>query len=49
MPRAGQHRPPKRTVGILVALVLFTAIQTLSATTYMSVEPIPNVTVIGAE
>src|SRR5262245_26771450 len=48
MPRVGHHRPEKRTVGILVATVLFAAIQTLSATTYMSVEPIPNVDVIGA-
>jgi hypothetical protein len=40
---------PRRTVGTLVAIVFFTAIQTLSATTYMSVEPIPNRDVIGAD
>ena len=36
-----------RTVGLLVAIALFLAIHTLSATTYISVEPIPNRDVIG--
>lgn len=49
MPRIAHHRPPRRTVGTLVAILFFTAIQTLSATTYMSVEPIPNRDVIGAD
>src|SRR5262245_25506510 len=49
MPRIDHHRPPRRTVGTLVAIVFFTAIQTPSATTYMSVEPIPNRDVIGAD
>src|SRR5262245_32355957 len=49
MPRIDHHRPPRRTVGTLVAIVFFTAIQTLSATTYISVEPIPNRDVIGAD
>jgi hypothetical protein len=49
MPRVEHHRRARRTVGTLVAFVLFTAIQTLSATTYMSVEPIPNRDVIGAD
>lgn len=38
-----------RFVGLLVAAVLLTAAQTLSATTYMSVEPIPSRDVVGAD
>ena len=38
-----------RMVGLVVAIVLFLAIQIVSATTYMSVEPIPNRDVIGEE
>ena len=48
MPRV-DHRPARRTVGTVAAIVLVTAIQALSATTYMSVEPIPNRDVIGAD
>ncbi len=38
-----------RTVGLVVAVALFLAGHTVSATTYMSVEPIPNRDVIGEE
>lgn len=38
-----------RTVGLVVAVALCLAGQTVSATTYMSVEPIPNRDVIGEE
>ena len=38
-----------RTVGLAVAVAMFLAVQTVSATTYMSVEPIPNRDVIGDE
>ncbi len=38
-----------RTVGLVVAAAIFLAVHTLSATTYMSVEPIPNRDVIGEE
>ena len=36
-----------RTAGLVVAIVIFLAVHALSATTYMSVEPIPNRDVIG--
>ena len=36
-----------RTVGLVVAVALCLAVNTVSATTYMSVEPIPNRDVIG--
>ena len=36
-----------RTVGLVVAVAMFLAVHTVSATTYMSVEPIPNRDVIG--
>jgi hypothetical protein len=49
MPRVDHHRGARRTVGTLVAIGFFIAIQTLSATTYMSVEPIPSQDVIGAD
>ena len=43
-----EHRDQTRhTVGQIVTAVLLTAVQTLSATTYMSVEPIPNRDVVG--
>ena len=43
------RRTTNRTVGLVVAVVLFLAVQALSATTYMSVEPIPSRDVIGEE
>ena len=49
MPRVDHDRRARRTVGTLVAIAFLLAIQTLSATTYMSVEPIPNRDVIGAD
>jgi hypothetical protein len=39
----------KRTVGLIVAAAIFLAGHTVSATTYMSVEPIPNRDVVGEE
>jgi len=48
-PRVDPHRRTGHTIGRLVAIVLLTTVQTLSATTYMSVEPIPNRDVIGAD
>ena len=42
-----RHRLRSRTTGWLVAAVLVIAVHTVSATTYLSVEPIPNVDVIG--
>jgi hypothetical protein len=38
-----------RGVGLVVALAIFLAVHAVSATTYMSVEPIPNRDVIGEE
>jgi hypothetical protein len=38
-----------RTVGLVVALAMLLAVHTVSATTYISVEPIPNRDVIGEE
>ncbi|HXT27847.1 MAG TPA: hypothetical protein VN716_01160 [Vicinamibacterales bacterium] len=49
MPRVDHHRRARHTFGRLVAIVLLTTVQTLSATTHMSVEPIPNRDVIGAD
>ena len=43
------RRTTTRTVGLVVAVAMFLAVQTVSATTYMSVEPIPNRDVIGEE
>jgi hypothetical protein len=37
------------TVGLVAAAAMFLAVHTVSATTYMSVEPIPNRDVIGEE
>jgi len=42
-------RPRTRIGGLFVAAVLLTAVQAVSATTYMSVEPIPNRDVVGQE
>jgi hypothetical protein len=39
----------KRMAGLVVAAVIFLAGHTVSATTYMSVEPIPNRDVVGEE
>jgi hypothetical protein len=46
--RASHQCRTKRTVGLAVAAVVLTAVQSVSATTHMSVEPIPNRDVIGA-
>jgi hypothetical protein len=43
------RRTTNRTVGLVVAVALFLAVRTVSATTYMSVEPIPNRDVVGEE
>ena len=45
-PRVEHRRRTRHTVGQIVAILL-TAVQTLSATTYMSVEPVPNRDVVG--
>jgi hypothetical protein len=47
IPPAEQRLHPKRTFGRIVAGILLVAVQTVSATTYMSVEPIPNRDVVG--
>ncbi len=47
--RVQDSRTRKRAVGLVVAVAMFLAGHTVSATTYMSVEPIPNGDVIGAE
>jgi hypothetical protein len=39
----------KRPVGLIVAAVLLTAVHAVSATTYISVEPIPNRDVVGED
>ena len=39
----------KQTVGLVVAAVLLAAAQTITATTFMSVEPVPNRDVVGEE
>jgi hypothetical protein len=46
---AEYRRWPRHTVVQIVAAVLLTVVQTLSATTYMSVEPIPNRDVVGED
>jgi hypothetical protein len=46
-PRVEHRRRTRHTVGQIVVAVLLTTVQTLSATTYMSVEPIPNRDVVG--
>jgi hypothetical protein len=45
-PRVEGRRPTRHTVGPIVVAALLT-VQTLSATTYMSVEPVPNRDVVG--
>ena len=45
--RAEHRRRPRHTAGQIVVAILLTAVQTLSATTYMSVEPVPNGAVVG--
>jgi hypothetical protein len=47
--RAEHRRRTQRSVGRIVAAVLLTAVQTVSATTYISVEPIPNRDVVGED
>jgi hypothetical protein len=42
-----EHRRMNRAVGLVVAFALFLAVHAVSATTYLSVEPIPNRDVIG--
>ena len=46
--RERRHRT-NPLVSILVATVLFTSVRAVSATTYMSVEPIPNRDVVGQD
>ena len=46
-PRLKHCRGARHTVGQIVVAILLTAVQTLSATTYMSVEPVPNRDVVG--
>jgi hypothetical protein len=43
------HRTTNRTIGLVVAAAMFLAVQAVSATTYISVEPIPNRDVVGEE
>jgi hypothetical protein len=43
------RRTTNRTVGLVVAVAMFLAVHTVTATTYISVEPIPNRDVIGEE
>jgi hypothetical protein len=49
MSRAEHQCSTNRTVGFLVASVFVIAAHTVSATTYMSVEPVPNRDVVGEE
>jgi hypothetical protein len=42
-----EHRRRPRHAGQIVVAILLTVVQTLSATTYMSVEPVPNRDVVG--
>src|SRR5262245_24374873 len=48
-----QSRPfvdrARRALGLIVAVAAFLAVHTVSATTFLSVEPVPNEAVIGAE
>jgi hypothetical protein len=49
-PPQGQHtRRTRYAAGLVVAVVLVIAVQTLSATTFMSAEPIPSQDVVGAD
>jgi hypothetical protein len=45
--REAHASPAKLTVGLVIAGVLFAAAQTITATTFMSVEPVPNRDVVG--
>ena len=45
--RADHRRRPTHSAGQIVVAILLTAVQTLSATTYMSIEPVPNRDVVG--
>jgi hypothetical protein len=45
--RAEHRSRTQRTVRLVVAALLLTAVHTVSATTYISVEPIPNRDVVG--
>ena len=47
--RKERPRPRTRIAGLFVAAVLLTAAQAVSATTFMSVEPIPNRDVVGQD
>lgn len=47
--RVADRCTTNRAVGLVVALAIFLAVHTVSATTYLSVEPIPNRDVIGEE
>ena len=44
-----RRRPRTRFAGLFVAVVLLTAVRAVSATTFMSVEPIPNRDIVGQE
>ena len=46
-PPVKHRRRTRHTVGQIVVAIVLTAVQTLSATTYMSVEPVPNRDVVG--
>ena len=46
-PRVEHRRRTRQTVGQIVVAIFLAAVQTLSATTYMSVEPVPNRDVVG--
>ena len=46
---AEDGRPAKRRAWLLIAVILLTGAQSISATTYMSVEPVPNRDVIGED
>ena len=45
--RAEHRVRPRHTAGRIVLAILLAAVQTLSATTYMSVEPVPNRDIVG--
>jgi len=49
LPSVEDRCTTKRTIGLVVALAVCLCVHTVSATTYISVEPIPNRDVIGAE
>src|SRR5262245_36726703 len=42
-------RRPSSLVGVVVASVFLAAVRAVSATTYMSVEPIPNRDIVGQD